>query len=360
MYNLDIETCIEDGYVSKRKHPTEELYILNYTTKCQIEWAWNPTTIQCRGLIVDKDYNIVERPFAKFFTEEQWQGLRNKMWYLYHVKYANAFSGPFDVYEKADGSLGILHFVNNKPRIATRGSFESEQALKANEIISHGRLSELFKFPFDKTATYLWEIIYPENRIVVNYRDKEDLVLIAVIDKTTGKDRWDLFQQAKDYGFSTPTRYDFIDTPPFHLHNQDGFDNDEGFVIYFHNSGMRVKVKFAEYLRLHRILTGDWTDRKIWQMLRDGCDIENFMKVNDIPEDYYKGVLDRTNQFKLLYSQIYNNVQSMIINDIQKRNPPLDRKQIALKYKDYDYKSVLFAMLDNKQYQQTIWKILKP
>ena len=35
--------------------------------------------------------------------------------------------------------------------------------------------------------TYLFEIIYPENRIVVDYGDYKGLVLIDVIDNETGK-----------------------------------------------------------------------------------------------------------------------------------------------------------------------------
>jgi RNA ligase len=88
------------------------------------------------------------------------------------------------VYDKLDGSLGILYFYDDKPYIATRGSFTSEQAERANKIFQK-KYSHLH---FNKEHTYLFEIIYPENRIVVDYGAKEDLILLAVLDTETGKD----------------------------------------------------------------------------------------------------------------------------------------------------------------------------
>ena len=70
-----IKQMIEEDYVSKRKHPECDLYILNYTPKCQINWKWNEATMTCRGLIVDAYWNVVARPFKKFFTYEQWKDL---------------------------------------------------------------------------------------------------------------------------------------------------------------------------------------------------------------------------------------------------------------------------------------------
>ena len=91
---------------------------------------------------------------------------------------------PFEVFEKLDGSLGILYWLNNLPYIATRGSFESEQARHATEIL-HGRYQHTFS-SMDTNKTYLFEIIYPENRIVVDYGEMDDLILLTVIDNQTG------------------------------------------------------------------------------------------------------------------------------------------------------------------------------
>jgi len=355
-----VNHLIDTGYISKRKHPTENLYILNYTPKCQIEWHWTPETIACRGLIVDDNWNIIERPFLKFFTQDQWETLRNDVAHLYGVQYKYMMEGPFSVYDKLDGSFSVLFFTDGKPQMATRGSFESEQAIRANQMIQ-GSLAKQFKFPFDRSATYLFEIIYPENRVVVNYGAEEKMPLLAVIDKQTGKDRWDLFERYKLAGFPAASLYNFQDYVPLGWHNKDyGFNNKEGFVIYFHNSGMRVKVKFKEYMRLHKIMTGSWTDRKIWWMLREGYDLKSYMEEHNIPDEFYHDIIERSVDMKIKYDEIYKHVQSIIQKEIIRRNPPLTRKQLAIKYKDYQYKAVMFAILDNKEYKQTIWRLIRP
>ena len=45
-----------------------DIFIYNYSRSCTLEGVWNEATLQCRGIIVDKDYNILARPFEKFFN----------------------------------------------------------------------------------------------------------------------------------------------------------------------------------------------------------------------------------------------------------------------------------------------------
>ena len=48
-----ITELINEGYITCRRHPDTDLYILNYTPKTQFENKWEPATECCRGLIVD-------------------------------------------------------------------------------------------------------------------------------------------------------------------------------------------------------------------------------------------------------------------------------------------------------------------
>ena len=66
-----IEKMIDDGCISRQKHPLASLYILNYNKKANFNKVWNRATKMCRGLIVDEDRNIVARPFEKFFNYEE-------------------------------------------------------------------------------------------------------------------------------------------------------------------------------------------------------------------------------------------------------------------------------------------------
>ena len=59
---------------------------------------------------------------------------------------------PIEVYEKMDGSLVVMFFVNGEPFFCTKGNFTSEQAVKAKEI---------FQTKYD--YTYCFEVIYPDH-----------------------------------------------------------------------------------------------------------------------------------------------------------------------------------------------------
>jgi RNA ligase len=151
----------DEGLVVKQTHPTLPLTIWNYSLKTQYDNLWDEVTLQARGLVTDENGNVVARTFKKFFNLEE-------------KKFTP--TSDFDVYEKMDGSLGIFFYYEGGWIMATRGSFTSDQAVKGYEM--------MFKYDFTslhKNYTYLFEIIYPENRIVVQY-DFEDLVLLGMIE----------------------------------------------------------------------------------------------------------------------------------------------------------------------------------
>ena len=53
---------IKDGYISERKHPECDYYIYNYTSKAQYQKQWEEDTMNCRGLILDGEGNVIARP----------------------------------------------------------------------------------------------------------------------------------------------------------------------------------------------------------------------------------------------------------------------------------------------------------
>ena len=131
-----------DGWLIKQTHPTLDLTIWNYSPRVQYERQWDDITIQCRGLVTNSKGEIVARPFKKFFNYEE-------------HKPEDLPNEEFVVYEKMDGSLGILFYYENEWILATRGSFTSEQSIKGTEMLKKYPLEKL-----DRNNTYLFEIIY--------------------------------------------------------------------------------------------------------------------------------------------------------------------------------------------------------
>jgi RNA ligase len=326
MINIDkINKAISDGYINVQTHPSGKLMIYNYSQKAQFEWYWPQEVMQCRGLILDNSGNIVARPFEKFFSYDQLNG--------------KIPDEPFEVFEKVDGSLGILYWLDGEPFISTRGSFESEQAQVANQIFQTMKN----QYRFDKSVTYLFEIIYPENRIVVNYGGKKDLVLLAVIETETGIE----IPIPLDYSMSVVKRYDGINDFGELLKIQE--ENKEGFVVRF-KSGQRVKLKFEEYKRLHKLLTGI-SPKLIWECLSNGTGVEKL--IERVPDEFHAWVKEIELRLKVEYAIIENKAHE----DFQDTG---NRKETAEYFKTKENTDLLFAILDHKNYAPMIWKKIKP
>lgn len=334
-YN-ELEKLIKDGYISRQKHPGLELFIYNYTAATQYQRVWNGWTLACRGLIMDAEYEVVARPFSKFFNLEECESAG-----------ITIPQEPFQVFEKLDGSLGILYWENDVPAIATRGSFASDQALYATKTL----LPKYDKFirGLDKNFTYLFEIIYPENRIVLDYGTKEKLVLIAIIETKTGFE-----ESIKNLNWPDKAKiYDGL--TDLNTISKMEKNNEEGFVIRF-ESGLRMKYKFSEYKRLHRILTGI-SKRNIWEMLKNG---ENFdALLENVPDEFYDWVKQTKSEIETEYQKLLNIALSAIEID---NLVTIDRKSaaITINQKHKQFAALIFTLLDKNNPKDQIFKMIRP
>jgi len=322
-----LNKLVDEKLVSVQKHPTEELFIYNYSPRVQYDRLWDETTRQARGLILNGEGEIVARPFPKFFNLDEPQT-------------ENVPDLPFEVSEKMDGSLGILYWVKDEPFIATRGSFTSEQALHATKIL-YDKYPHTFSL-FEKGKTYLFEIIYPENRIVLDYKGMDDLILIAVIDNSTGLDC-----PLPQIGFPVVKKFSGVNDIESLRAIQE--DNKEGFVLLFKN-GFRVKMKFTEYVRLHRILTG-FSNVTVWEYLSEGRSMDELLE--RVPDEFYSWVRGVESDLKFQYLSIMEEAQSAFkILDT--------RKETALYFQTQKYPHILYRMLDNRSPDDIIWKMIRP
>jgi len=339
-----LEKYYQDGLLHKQTHPTLDLTIWNYSPKVQYERLWDDITMQCRGLVTNSEGKIIARPFKKFFNYEEHKP----------EEIPNEY---FEVYEKMDGSLGILFNYNGEWILSTRGSFTSEQSIKGRQLLE--------KYDYNRLHTdytYLFEIIYPENRIVCVY-DFEDLVLLGMVHtesgnevniRNTNNEDIRLNNMIDNLGFKVVTLYKTWGEG-FDLLKEEISKDKEGYVIRFKN-GFRMKIKGDEYVRLHRILT-NISNRDIWEYLKDGKPMDEIL--DKVPDEFYNWVRSTKNdllaQFNILekeYQWIFK-----IIN----RVPGIENRAVFAEYaKKYKHPNLLFNMLDGKDYSQHIWKLLYP
>jgi len=328
-----------DGLLYKQTHPTLPLTIWNYTPAVQYGEKWDEVTLQCRGLVTGTEGNVVARPFKKFFNIEE-----NK-----HTP-----TQDFEVFDKMDGSLGIMFKYNGEMICATRGSFTSDQSKWMSEFAQKYNYQDIIVEGF----TYLFEIIYPENRIVVNYDGQERLVLLGIINTETGEElpHNELFE-----GFDVVKKYDGV--RDYSELKGKVEQNSEGFVVRFSN-GDRMKIKGEEYLRLHKIMTNVSTTG-VWELLSNGGDINQFLK--DVPDEFYKKVKDYADLLKYSFYRVSEDCGKshyyFRYGKYSDKEIEPTRKQFAehvMNHGHPPYRAVMFAMWDGKPYEKLIWNIIKP
>lgn len=330
------------GNVSVRKHEVLPLNIYNYTNKVQYDRNWNAVTLNCRGLILDNDFNLVARPFSKFFN------------FTEQIPDPIIFGKPCVAADKMDGSLGILYpLPSGDYAVATRGSFTSDQALWATNWFR----KTYPDYTQPSGVTTLVEIIYPDNRIVLDYQGYEGLVLLSAIDNETGADieHWNIDWWTGDRAelFLDLTTAD----DAYHYANRNEFDDKEGLVLTWYKyqqPAYRLKIKNAEYVRLHGIIH-NFSKKRVWESLRAG---DNFMDaLADVPDEFYQMVKEIVGDLQAKFDAIDYQAK---VDFHSLRDVKSNRKAFALRALELQYPKLMFAMLDNKQHSDIIWKMLEP
>lgn len=374
---------VEDGYILVNRHPeSPNLMVADYTPKQQFRGKWTPEALNSRGLIFDRNTEtILARPFEKFFNFDE-------------PSAKNPPPGVMIKSPKMDGSLGIIYPYNGSFAVATRGSFASEQAIHATNrlqeyfadgTVSEYRLQDLYSWGY----TVLVEIIYPENRIVVNYGDIDELALLDVLEVPTGKSDITMFTVLDYEGWPVVAEKKVIGTGFYDTIASEIRDDEEGFVLYWPAKNLRLKVKGATYVHLHRIMT-NMSSRAIWVYLAaNDCkdffstekewayymqyDPKKFMDalkdgddwlvpfITDVPDEFYdwikKTIFDLKQQKRVVYTEMRGRVEALKLIEEGKK-----RAEVASKYEHG--KVLLFAASGDRNIDRVLtpyaWRMVFP
>jgi RNA ligase len=133
------------------------------------------------------------------------------------------------------------------------------------------------------------------------------------------------------------------------------FDGEEGVVVRF-ASGLRLKLKREEYVRLHRLVTG-LTPRRIWEMLKDGSPPIGRLFAGT-PAGFQAWARERIDVIQGRRDAIVAACQVEYAR-IVATSPP-DRKSFALAASAYPHSAILFRLYDEKPYDEIAWKLVRP
>ena len=311
----------DDGRIAMHEMELAHKILLGfkYTTNTVYSEDWDNVSLHARGIVFDyATGEVLARPFDKFFNlgemiDTETGVLKPIAGYVkQHLGFDNLSDDykhqKFRVMDKLDGSLGIAFWTGTDWYVKTAGSFESDQAKWANEwfdmIIDTSIL--------DKSKTYLFEIIYDEDKHPIEY-DFEGLVLLGIVDTKTGIEEplSEILRVAKELNIRHAEVLEFTDFDEVVKYAKNLPKTKEGVVITFEN-GFKLKVKGDEFLALQKIFHFLTKDVIYENFLWNSVDANQETSVKDnliyaFNEGFIVNIPEETEDMKKYAHDLYEN-----------------------------------------------------
>lgn len=336
-----VEKLKQDFGIKVKEYPEDNLFVFNY---CQIESPkTNDIVMECRGLILRDNFEIVCRPFDRFFNLGEALNITEKF----------SVSSSI-VYEKLDGSLCKVYHSGESWQVATRGTAYAESENYTGEIFQDLMLKafgfqnleefsnalDLLLIPQDWTL--IFEYTSPNNRIVTPYTE-DKMYLLGVRDNFSGRDLFStvepIYHALKNsLNVSLPKTFEFSNPEDMRafVNSLDGLQ--EGVVAFDLENNLRVKVKADQYVAVHRLRGDSIPTPKLILGLVVTNETEEYLAY--FPEERERFVPYMESFVKLQYR-----IQE--IWDMSKNIE--DQKEFALFVKDYMFSNILFLARKNSE-----------
>ncbi len=243
-YNREQEMPSIGDLVSPFFHPNLPLIGLGYSHLAhnvlyKYPQGWTEPLRLCRGLVFDRNGNLVALPFPKFFNAGE------------HPETKILPNRPVEVMEKMDGHLGIIFWYEGEFHLTTRGSFISKTAGFAGKMLTKAVNDHDWEGADVKHLTILVEIIHPETHVICDYANDSKFVLIGAYDLRNLVDLSyeELISLSCRLGIQIAKRWSFLTSRDVMKAILDPHvKNREGFVVRYAD-GRRIKFKFKTYLK---------------------------------------------------------------------------------------------------------------
>ena len=231
---------------------------------------------------------------------------------------------PLEVFDKADGSLILIGEIDGKLITKSKTSLNSEQAKMAQILLdSNKHIQDFCTDIIMKGFSPVFELVGPDNKIIVNYKTNE-LILLGVVNNQTG-----------EVTTKIPTKIKQVDSTYFTwgelLCIQERVLEDiEGYVVRTSNNEF-VKLKTNRYKQLHSLKDSISNTKNLVKLILDG-------ELDDI--------YDVFSDDKVVMSEV-ERVQSLISKEFNHKI--VEFKELRRKYfSDFEENRKEFAMKYNK------------
>jgi hypothetical protein len=270
MFKEELKKYVETSGLVNMKEAGEGIYVLKYKKKVFYDNLWNEYIAECRGSIVDKDFNLVSYPFTKIYN----YGIE---------KEAPVFSELDTMvcaYRKVNGFMVSLTWHNGDVLVSTTGSTSGDFVDMAKEMMLKHMCWADWQMALMaddcRDMTFMFECVHPNDPHIVP--EVPGMYILGYREKTwkseVGHHPAVLEQLAE--------MFHCFETECYHLtvaalKNYVKTVKHEGFVFYDEN-GVGAKIKSPYYLTSKWVARNPRTDKLV--------DLKNDIKQN-LDEEYY-------------------------------------------------------------------------
>ena len=272
--------------------------------------------LELRGLtfVFNKDGSVYKRflLLQKFFNLNQTEDSQYDIVKNYKIK---------DIHNKEDGSVAsFIELPNGKVIGKSKMGLSSEQSVGINRIYNTNKeIKEFVDWTIKRNLTAIFEYVAPHNRIVLNYKE-EELILLRVRDNLTGRyiDLEDIKEHIGDIRV-TPTENSY--TLDDLIEMRETIEDKEGWVIHSlteDGDDFFFKLKTKWYFDLHGLFTEDlYREHKIVEyILNEEIDdiitqipveeTESIERIDRITDIVWTEVNKKVNEIQNLYDEYVN------------------------------------------------------
>jgi len=269
MFKDELKEYVETSGLVNMKPAGQGIYVLKYKKKVFYDNLWNDYIAECRGSIVDADFNLVSYPFTKIYN----YGIE---------KAAPVLSDDTEViaYRKVNGFMVACTWYNGDVLVSTTGSTDSPFVAMAKEMMLNHMPWTDWQLAFCTAdmegLTVMFECVHPYDphiipeeagMYVLGYRENEWR-------SEVGHDPCVLQDLALMFNCYKP---ESVTTSMAAVKNLAKECKHEGFVFYTED-GVSAKIKSPYYLTSKWVARNPRTDKLV--------DLNKDIKHN-LDEEYY-------------------------------------------------------------------------
>jgi hypothetical protein len=269
MFKDKLKQYVETSGLVNMKPAGDGIYVLKYKKKVFYDNLWNDYIAECRGTIVDADFDLVSYPFTKIYN----YGIEKAAPVLADDTMVKAF-------RKVNGFMVAMTWWNGDILVSTTGSTDSDYVAMAKEMmLSHQSWAD-WQLAFNRSdmdgMTYMFECVHPNDPHIIP--EKSGMYILGyrenVWGSAVGHDPFMLITLGEAFRCFVP---ESITTNLGRLKQLAKECQHEGYVFYG-DDGVSAKIKSPYYLTSKWVARNPRTDKL--------TDLNKDIKHN-IDEEYY-------------------------------------------------------------------------